>query len=527
VGGVSTGSLLAEVERKITEFEELPISFIDREQELNTLINTFLPITIVYGRFGQGKTKLARQLIHNLSERKEEVVYIALRTANQIRAEFLTSREIFKTYYNSIGVAPRDFAHRLLWPLIVDPAGLKTTYTDLGIEALYINTRRSSPSQDKLVNIYSKGGPREVLEFVKDRVTIIIDEFEDLINNFAKFEGEPVTRTFIDSLFTFARFAYDLRPGAIRLILLVVPRTAIDLRNIISEGSIAWIGVTQEILLEKLSEDNLIEYAERLTQYLLRSDINLRDIFEEESIKIFKTALTGIPTTRFATDLIKQIIKDAIKYLGQTRGLMIYEDLLRRLPETLELLRRERKIHYDVQSYLKLYEPSHDEIVRNYRKILELAKDILMKEYRRQVVGPGVISMLRGYESYYLEMIKVSGRARERLCFIFWLRPSAIKLRNLNLDRITQNLDLRRLQEAKAKIFVFIVSFKESKYLKHLIDVLNSQEVIADVWIHDEVIKYALSDRQPPELIRNALRNYLVEDVRRIVDSMIVKSELL
>jgi hypothetical protein len=526
VEGVSAGSLPAEVDRKIAEFEELPISFIDREQELNTLINTFLPITIVYGRFGQGKTKLARQLIHILSERKEEVVYIALRTANQIRAEFLTSREIFKTYYNSIGVAPRDFAHRLLWPLIVDPAGLKTIYTDLGAEALYINTRRSSPSRDKLVSIYSSGGPREVLEFVKDRVTIIIDEFEDLINNFAKFEGELVTRTFIDSLFTFARFAYDLRPGAIRLILLVVPRTVIDLRSIISEGSIAWIGVTQEVLLEKLSEDNLIEYAERLTRYLLGSDISLRDIFDEESIKILKTALTGIPTTRFATDLIKQIIRDAIKYLGQTRGLMTYEDLLRRLPETLELLRRERKLHYDVQNYLKLYEPSHDEIVRNYRKVLELAKDILMRESRRQVVGPGVISMLRGYESYYLEIIRVSGRTRERLCFIFWLRPSAIKLRNLNVDRIVQNLDLRRLQEAKVKVFVFIVSFKESKYLKHLIDVLNSQDVIADVWIHDEVIRYALSDKQPSEPIRNALRNYLVEDVRKMIDSMIVKSEL-
>jgi hypothetical protein len=527
VEGVSAGSLLAEVDRKIAEFEELPISFIDREQELNTLINTFLPITIVYGRFGQGKTKLARQLIHILSERKEEVVYIALRTANQIRAEFLTLREIFKTYYNSIGVAPpRDFAHRLLWPLIVDPAGLKTTYNDLGAEALYINTHRSSPSRDKLVSIYSSGGPREVLEFVKDRVTIIVDEFEDLINNFAKFEGELVTRTFIDSLFTFARFAYDLRPGAIRLILLVVPRTVIDLRSIISEGSIAWIGVTQEVLLEKLSEDNLIEYAERLTRYLLGSDVSLRDIFDEESIKILRMALTGIPTTRFATDLIKQIIRDAIKYLGQTRGLMTYEDLRRKLPETLKLL-REQKLHYDIQNYLKLYEPSHDEIVRNYRKILELAKKILMKDYKRQVVGPGMISMLRGYESYYLEMIKASGRGRERFCFIFWLRPSAIKPKNLNVDRIVQNLDLRRLQEAKAKIFVFIVSFKESKYLKHLIDVLNSQDVIADVWIHDEVIKYALSDRQPPELIRNALEDYLDEDVRRIVDSMIIKSEIL
>jgi len=529
-----SNTLLKDIYDRVREFELSLKSFVNRESELNELINTYLPIIMIYGKFGQGKTKLAKMLVNKLRDRGEEVIYVALRLADQYyRGEFLTLHDIFKTYYSKIGVVPKDRALRFLGPLIIDHIGFKETYKNLEPEALNVHTRRSSVSGNDLKEIYGSDRPdtlvKGALKHIKTRLTIIIDEFEDLINNFVRLEGEVVTRSFIDNILSIARYMYDLSPGIFRLILLIIPRTAIDLRSIITGGSIAWTGVTREITLGKLSEDDLMEYANKLMCHLLKRDVRLGDIFEKKSIELLKVALKGLPVTRFATDLIKQVIADVVTYMAQLVNATTYEDLLKNSSTVLEKL-KEKKLYYNVEAYLKLSKPSHDEIVKNYRKILEYIKNILTNIHRKMVVGPIAITLQRGYESYYLEITKLSGRGKERLRFIFWLRPSAIKPKDLVVDKIIKNLDLETARKMGVKTFVYVVSFEESKYLGQYVDLLNSLKdyvVMADSWVPAEVLKFALSDRLPPKFIEQTLRDFIDEEVRRLAEDILLKSELL
>jgi Cdc6-like AAA superfamily ATPase len=521
---------------RIKEFERSTVSFVNRAWELNELTNTYLPITIVYGSYGQGKTKLAKMLVNRLKERDEEVIYLALRLADQkYKEEFLSLRNIYKMYYNEVGLVPKDIAIKFLGPLLIDPKGFKEVYKGLTEDEIVIYTQRDPLNMKDLRDVYSSEKTSKLIEVtmkkIKSRLTIIIDEFEDLIDNIVRSEGDPVARLFIDSILSTFRYAYDQNPGSIRLFLLVIPRTAIDIRSMIMERSVAWVGVTHQIMLGKLSEEDLLEYARRLLNFLLQrehEDIKLEDVIRSESIEIFKRVLREIPVTRFAIDLIKQVITDAVDRIKELAGESSYENLPKKLPEVLDKLKGERKLQYDIQAYLKLSTPSHDELIKNYLKILKDVARALTIQYGMNVTGPLIKSMQRGYESYYLEVIEPSGRGKERTRFIFWLRPTGIKpRRGLTIDKIVRTFDLERLRREGVRVIVYVVSFEKSRYLGQYVDILNACEHInhATLWIHDEVLKYALADVTPSGFIASTLRDFMNEEIKALVEDLMLKHQ--
>lgn len=519
-------SIDRELSDKIEEFDSSNESFVNRVQELSTLLNTTLPIVIVYGRFGQGKTKLARKLVDELEKRGEEVVYIALRLMDQkYKGEFLTYKDgdLFKTYYNSKGIIPKglDFTRKFLAPLLLDPMGFKETYKASG-EALIVKSGRPPLKGPLLKEIYEGKDIEDLLRKpeIKGSMMVIIDEFEDLLNALAIGSSPDVARRFINNLLNFSRYVHDEMPGKFRLVLLIIPRTAVDIRNIVSEEAVAWVGKACQVSLEKLSEDHLLEYAEKLIKSLLDKSLKLEDLFDYDSIKLLKVVLKGVETTRFAVDLIKQVIKEGILYLARVQGISKYDDLKRVL-----IAPQERRIRYNVADYLKIYEPSHDEIVRNYQRILTNVKDVLQRDYRVFVTGPGIVTLARGYESYFLDVEK--GEREGNVRFMFWLRPSGYGSRELTIDKVLENLRLKEASKMKLKTVVCIVTFRNTKHVARFVDVLTSSGFRCDIWVHSDVLKYGLSDNKPSGILKSTIDNYMKEEVKRLADNILLLRSLV
>lgn len=532
---MSFGTLRAHIHVKINEFEKSTKSFVDRIAELNDLVNTYMPIVIVYGKYGQGKTKLAKMLVQELIKRGEEVVYIALRLADQrYKDEFLTLTSLYKTYYdNRVGLIPGDMGVRFLGPLVIDPKGLGEIYKDLIEETINIHVpHRESLAKENLKSVYTDRPAKlieEASKRIKGRLTIIIDEYEDLINTIARREGEAVTYNFINSVFQLARYAYDQNPGLIRLILMTIPRTVVDIRSIIAQGTTAWVGVARHIDLAKLSEEALLDYAKKTLNYILQregEDIKLEDIIDNESIELFKKVLKTIPVTRLATDLIKQIITDIVTYLAESIGAASYDDMIKKLPKILENLHNSRKkLRYNVTNFLNLITPSHDTLVKNYRKFLDEISKTLTTQFNMTVISPVPITMQRGYESYYLEVIKVS-KEKERIRFIFWLKPTVPKPRKeLTVDRISKVFNLMDAYKMGVKVVFYVVTFEESKHLGYYIDLLNACKyvILAIPWIHDETLKYVLANTIPAGFVGEALKAFLNEEINALAQDIVFK----
>lgn len=512
-------NLYSELDKKIEEFDSSLESFINREHEMKELLNTSLPIIIIYGSYGQGKTKLARKLVEELKKRNEEVVYIALRLMDNIyRGQFLTynADDICKKYYNSIGISPKNFdlAQKLIIPLIVDPMGFYNTYkSKQDSKELIVVTERPALNNP---SVYSTTNITEILQNakIKNRLTIIIDEFEDLIETVNLGAKEEAARKFINNLFSIFRYVHDIIPGLLRLVVLIIPRTTIELKTVIRERPYAWVGKTVERYLDKLSENSLLEYGDRLIGFVLnQKDLKLKDILDTESLDLMKTFLKGITTTRFAVDMIKQIGKEMIADLAGRYGILKYDELLE---NALKLL--QQKLHFNIRDYLKLYEPSHDEIVKNYRELLKKVKEVLMQEYH-VVTGPAPVTFAKGYESYFLDV----GSKDKTVRFIFWLRPSGYHYqKGLNIDKVIYNLRLKESETLKIKTYVYVVSFRSTKHLIEFIDLLKASKKVenADILVHDESIKYGLSSIKPSGYLGNAIENYFDEEVKDLANKI-------
>jgi Cdc6-like AAA superfamily ATPase len=513
-------NLYSELDKKIEEFDSSLESFINREHEMRELLNTSLPIIIIYGSYGQGKTKLALKLVEELKKRNEEVIYIALRLMDNIyRGQFLTynADDICKKYYNSIGISPKNFdlAQKFIMPLIVDPMGFYNTYkSKQDSKELIVITERPALNNP---SVYSTTNITEILQNakIKNRLTIIIDELEDLIETVNLGAKEEAARRFINNLFSIFRYAHDINPGLLRLVALVIPRTTIELKTVIRERPYAWVGKTVERYLDKLSESSLLEYGDKLIGFVLnQKDLKLKDILDTESLDLMKTVLRGITTTRFAVDMIKQIVKEMIIDLASRHGILKYDELLRNVSKLLQ-----QKIHFNIRDYLKLYEPSHDEIVKNYRELLKKVKEVLMQEYNVVTAGPAPVTFAKGYESYFLDV----GSKDKTVRFIFWLRPSGYHYqRGLNIDKVIYNLRLKESETLKIKTYVYVVSFRPTKHLIEFIDLLKASKKVenADILIHGESIKYGLSSIKPSGYLGNAIENYFDEEVKELANKI-------
>jgi hypothetical protein len=516
-------SLRSELLKKIDEFDKQDISFINRAQELSLLFHSTMPVIVVSGHWGQGKTKLAYKLTKELSK-NEDVLYIAYRIMDNIYPnEFITHipSNVYKKYYESKGISS-DYSLPLKYilPLIRYPIRFSEIYNAGLGKGLIVHVKESSledTEHEKTSDISTlfKGFSK-----VKTRYTIIFDEFEELIKVIVENSGLDAAKRFIDEMFNVFRVAHDVG-SPIRLIVFTVPRTlTVDIGVYMRETTAAWAGKSLLTRIEKLSIENLVEYGDRLISYILGFDISLNKLLNSSDFEVVKRYLDAIPTTRFAVEAIKQLLLNGLLDISQAYNVHEYGKL-----KDLILNRGVKISSFTVKDAVMLEEPSHTDIITNYRKVLESVKKKLIEEYKIMATGPAIISMARGYESYSLTI----GKGTKTLKLIFWIRPSRyFGGGTLLIDNIMSKLRLEDTRKMKMNTYIYIVTFQLSRYLDLIHDMLTSAGFHADVKIHSPMLKYYLSGKQYKDFLEKTIKECFEEEVKDLArDIMYVYSLLV